>query len=83
MDIDLNRLGHDQLNLLLNKAECKLQAALLEGVSWKELKDIRDDITEIRIAMHRAIYPHDTSEFGQIRMRLWQGPELGNFPDAG
>jgi hypothetical protein len=75
MDINLTSLKLDELNLLLIKTEKELQTALLSGVSWSETKDLRDDITEIRIAIYRVNFPHDSSDIGQI-MKLLHSPDF-------
>lgn len=76
MDIDLDRLGLKDLTLLLHQAEKNLQTALLNGCSWQESKDLRNDITGIRIAIHRVTHPHDAHEIDQIMQKLKQGPDL-------
>jgi hypothetical protein len=76
MDVDLTRLNLVDLNQLLTKSEMELQEALLDGKSWQESKDVRDFITALRVAIHRATYPKDTTDIGQIRMKLMLSPEL-------
>jgi hypothetical protein len=76
MDIDLTSLELDDLNLLLAKAEMELQTALLDGDSWAATKELRDEITEIRVAIHRATFPHDTADINQIRLKLMLSPNF-------
>jgi hypothetical protein len=76
MDIDLTRLNLEDLNQLLTKSEMDLQVALLDGKTWHESKDLRDFIIALRVAIHRATCSNNTTDIGQIRMKLMLSPEF-------
>ncbi|TCJ15840.1 hypothetical protein EPD60_07725 [Flaviaesturariibacter flavus] len=56
MDLEkLSRLNLDTLRTQHALAAARLKTALLDGTSWEELRDIRRDLTELEIALHRKL----------------------------
>ena len=53
MDIDLKTLTIEQLNEFYQKANEELKIALLNGLSWKEVKSKRDIVIEITKELHK------------------------------
>ena len=53
MEIDLRTLTMEQLNEFYKKANEELKTALLNGLSWKEVKSKRDIVIEISKELHK------------------------------
>jgi hypothetical protein len=53
METDLRILTIEQLNEFYKKANEELKTALLNGLSWKEVKSKRDIIIEISKEIHK------------------------------
>jgi hypothetical protein len=50
-----NELDVNELRDVYEKESSKLKASLLSGTSWEELKDQRQKVTELAIALHKKI----------------------------
>jgi len=50
-----NELGVEELKDVYEKESTKLKASLLNGTPWEELKDQRQKVTELAIALHKKI----------------------------
>jgi hypothetical protein len=50
---DFHHIDLEKLIEFYYKEEGSLKEALLEGASWKELKDIRTRVTQLAIAIHQ------------------------------
>jgi hypothetical protein len=50
-----SELGVDELRDAYEKESAKLKASLLSGTSWEELKNQRQKVTELAIALHKKI----------------------------
>ncbi len=55
MNLNWSELGVDELRDVYEKESAKLKASLLGGTSWDELKDQRQKVTELAIALHKKI----------------------------
>jgi hypothetical protein len=55
MKSNWNELDVDELRDVFEKESAKLKASLLSGSSWEELKDQRQKVTELAIALHKKI----------------------------
>lgn len=55
MEIKWSELDVDELRNVYEKESSKLKASLINGTSWEELKDQRQKVTELAIALHKKI----------------------------
>jgi len=55
MELNWNELDVDALRNVYEKESAKLKSSLLSGSSWEELKDQRQKVTELAIALHKKI----------------------------
>jgi hypothetical protein len=55
MQTNWNELDVNELRDVYEKESSKLKASLLSGTSWEELKDQRQKVTELAIALHKKI----------------------------
>lgn len=55
MEANWNELGAEALKDVYEKESAKLKASLLNGSSWEEMKDQRQKVTELAIALHKKI----------------------------
>jgi hypothetical protein len=53
MENNLNTLDIDTLKRMHQSASFRMQSALLGGASWDEVKDHREMVTELAIAIHK------------------------------
>lgn len=53
MENNLSSLDLDTLKRMHQTAAFKMQSALLNGASWEEVKDHRQMVTELAIAIHK------------------------------
>ena len=66
MSYDLPDYDIDSLKALYGKENEILQARLLSGETWEDLKDQRQKVTEISIALHKkftALHSLNPAEF--------------------
>lgn len=56
MKKDLCELNLEALRALYEAESSGLRRALINGLSWDELKDQRKNVTELAIAIHKKIY---------------------------
>jgi hypothetical protein len=50
-----SELDVDELKNVYERESAKLKASLLNGSSWEELKDQRQKVTELAVALHKKI----------------------------
>jgi hypothetical protein len=62
MDIDLTTLTGKQLKEFYTKANEELKKALLNGLSWQEVKAKRDIVIEIAKELHKKEESVNSSE---------------------
>jgi len=55
MKTNWSELDVEELRNAYEKESAKLKASLLNGISWEELKDQRQKVTELAIALHKKI----------------------------
>ena len=55
MQMNWGDLGVDELRDAYKKESAQLKASLLSGMLWEELKDQRQKVTELAIALHKKI----------------------------
>lgn len=55
MESNWSELGEDELRDAFEKESAKLKASLISGSSWEDLKDQRQKVTELAIALHKKI----------------------------
>jgi hypothetical protein len=55
MEINWSELDVDELRNVYEKESSKLKTSLINGTSWEELKDQRQKVTELAIALHKKI----------------------------
>jgi hypothetical protein len=55
MELKWNDLDVNALREVYEKESASLKSALLNGCSWEELKDQRQKVTELAIALHKKI----------------------------
>lgn len=55
MKSNWSELGEDELRDAFEKESAKLKASLISGSSWEDLKDQRQKVTELAIALHKKI----------------------------
>jgi hypothetical protein len=55
MESNWNELDADNLKALYEKESLGLRTALLNGATWEEVKDQRQRVTELSIALHKKI----------------------------
>ncbi|MCW3074246.1 MAG: hypothetical protein JWP69_1315 [Flaviaesturariibacter sp.] len=55
----LIQLELDTLKNMYSNAAADLKKALLEGASWHEMKELRQDVTELEIALYKKIRSED------------------------
>jgi hypothetical protein len=58
MQTNWNELDVNELRDVYEKESSKLKASLLSGTSWEELKELKDQrqkVTELAIALHKKI----------------------------
>ena len=68
---NLSELNLESLKALYDEENEKLQARLLSGAVWEEVKEERDNITELSIALHRkftALHALNPAEFPSLEM---------------
>ncbi|MDB5251292.1 MAG: hypothetical protein JWP27_461 [Flaviaesturariibacter sp.] len=53
MEDNLNSLELDTLKRMHQSAAFRMQAALLSGSSWEDVREHREMVTELAIAIHR------------------------------
>lgn len=67
-----SELDLDALKDAYEKESSKLKAALLNGTSWEELRDQRQKVTELAIALHKKINtsanPAESTDRSEKRM---------------
>lgn len=56
MDLKWNEMDADGLRLMFEQESSKLKAALIKGVPWDDLKDQRQKVTELSIALHKKTH---------------------------
>jgi hypothetical protein len=59
MDSSLSEFDVDTLRALYERESGRLRQALLEGVSWDELRDQRKNVTELAAAIHKRRHATD------------------------
>lgn len=57
MEIDFSYLNLYDLDRMHEQAEARLKAALLNGDPWETVKQKKDVVTRIAIAVHQRKYP--------------------------
>ena len=75
MHRNLSELNLENLRALYDEENEKLQARLLSGALWEEVKEERENITELSIALHRkltALHALNPAEFSSSEME--RGP---------
>lgn len=55
MEMNWSELDVDALKNAYEKESAKLKASLLNGSSWEEMKEQRQKVTELAIALHKKI----------------------------
>ena len=55
MEANWNELDAEALKDIYEKESAKLKASLINGSSWEEMKDQRQKVTELAIALHKKI----------------------------
>lgn len=55
MKVKWNELNLDELREVYEKESALLKTSLLNGSSWDELKEQRQKVTELAIALHKKI----------------------------
>lgn len=72
MKIRWHELDVNILKMLFEKEFFKLKEALLKGIAWDDLKEQRQKVTELSIALHKKIYssqnPAESAGRGQHRI---------------
>jgi hypothetical protein len=72
MKMNWSELDLDALKDAYEKESSKLKAALLNGTSWEELRDQRQKVTELAIALHKKINtsanPAESTDRSEKRM---------------
>jgi hypothetical protein len=56
MEMRWNELDVDTLRTMYERESYALKSALLKGTLWHELKDQRQKVTELSIALHKKIH---------------------------
>ncbi len=56
MDTSWNEFDVDTLRKLYEQESSSLKGALLQGISWNDLKDQRQKVTELSIILHKKIH---------------------------
>jgi hypothetical protein len=55
MDINWSDMDTEALRDVYEKESAKLKASLLSGTPWEQMKDQRQKVTELAIALHKKI----------------------------
>jgi len=55
MNINWSEMDAEALRDVYEKESAKLKASLLSGTPWEEMKDQRQKVTELAIALHKKI----------------------------
>ena len=66
MDTSWNDMDVDTIRSLYEQESSNLKAALLQGISWNDLKDQRQKVTELSIILHKKTHgtTANPAEFG-------------------
>jgi len=59
MEANWSELNVDDLREAYEKESARLKTSLINGGSWEELKDQRQKVTELAIALHKKIHTSD------------------------
>lgn len=76
MDSEFHELDVDALQALYQKEANRLNAELLEGASWDSVKEQKQKVVEIAIALHKKKYPlhFNPAEFASLRDEKGDNP---------
>jgi hypothetical protein len=56
MEMNWSEMDVDALRDFYEKESAQLKASLLNGCSWEEMKDQRQKVTELAIALHKKMH---------------------------
>jgi hypothetical protein len=56
MEMEWNEFDVDSLKAMYDQEAAALKSALLKGTSWNDLKEQRQIVTELSIALHKKIH---------------------------
>jgi hypothetical protein len=56
METNWSEMDVDAVRAAYEKEAAQLKASLLNGTPWEEMKDQRQKVTELAIALHKKLY---------------------------